>query len=550
MGPAPEGDGGPVRVPRDRAPDKRGTAGDRLPLARRHPPSYGPGMVSARDDKPPRTLWVIVGPLLALAVHQLGPGDTPAIAAMAAIATWMATWWISEAVPVAVTALLPLVLVPLAGIQPMGAVAENYGRSTIFLFLGGFLIALALQRSGLHRRVALEIVHRVGSRPSRLVLGIMLATWVLSMWISNTSTTMLMLPIALSVLGTARDQGADEADVRRLGVAILLGVAYAANMGGMATLVGTPPNLAFARLFHQLFPGAPEVSFFQWMALALPFSVVFLFSGWWLLTRVAQRLPDGELLGGAAVIGRLRDELGPLRRDEAWCGVVFVLTALLWMTGSGLTLGDTALPGWRELTGLQGTVDDATVAVAMALLLFLIPSRERDCRTLLSWGDTRDVPWGVLILFGGGFALASGFTESGLSAWAGQRLTVLDEQPAWLLILAVSAGLTFLTELTSNIATTEMVLPVLAAGAAALEVDPRALMIPATLSASCAFMMPVATPPAAIIYGSGQVPIGAMVRTGLLFNLLGVALVLATVLLLAGPVLGVDPGVLPAWARG
>lgn len=507
-------------------------------------------MDAAFDSKPPKPLWVVLGPALASAVYLAGPGDSQAIAAMAAIATWMATWWISEAVPVAVTALLPLVLLPLARIQPMEAVAENYGRSTIFLFLGGFLIALALQRSGLHRRVALKIVHRVGSRPARLVLGFMLATWVLSMWISNTSTTMLMLPIALSVLATARDQGAAEDDVRRLAIAVLLGVAYAANMGGMATLVGTPPNLAFARLFQQLFPAAPEISFFQWMALALPFSAAFLVSGWWLLTRVAQRLPDTELLGGHDVIAGLREALGPLRRDELWCGAVFVLTALLWMTGTGITLGETSLPGWRDLTGLRGSVDDATVAVAMALLLFLIPSKQRSCRTLLSWGDTRDVPWGVLILFGGGFALAGGFSESGLSDWAGQRLSVLEGAPAWVLVLSVCVGLTFLTELTSNIATTEMVLPILAAGATALAVDPRALMIPATLSASCAFMMPVATPPAAIVYGSGQVPIGEMVRTGLLFNLLGVILVMATVLLLGGPVLGIDPTELPAWARG
>lgn len=489
-----------------------------------------------------------LGPALALGVLWLSPGDDPAVGRMAAIATWMACWWISEAVPVAVTALLPLVLVPCAGIAPMSAVAQNYSRSTIYLFLGGFLIALGLQNSGLHRRVALAIVHRVGSRPARLVLGFMLATWALSMWISNTSTTLLMLPIVLSVISTARDQGADKAQLSTVSIAILLGVAYSANMGGMATLVGTPPNLAFARLFVQLFPAAPEVTFFEWMLIGLPFSIVFLVSGWWLLTRVVMRLPREELLGGRTVIAGLREKLGPLRRDEALCGAVFAATALLWMTGSGLRIGDTTLPGWRELLGLTGFVDDALVAVAMAILLFLLPSQDRPGKALLEWSMTRDVPWGILLLFGGGFALADGFTISGLSAWAGSQFEVLAGSSPWLIMALVAAGLTFLTELTSNIATTEMLLPILAAAAVTLEIDPRALMIPATLSASCAFMMPVATPPMAIIYASGLVPMRTMVRCGLWFNLLGIALVLAAVQLFAVPLLDIDVGSLPEWA--
>lgn len=494
--------------------------------------------------------WIslALGPVLALGMLIISPGDDPAIGRMAAIAIWMATWWITEAVPIAVTALLPLVAVPFAGIAPVGDVAENYSRSTIYLFLGGFLIALSLQHSGLHRRVALGIVHRVGSNPRRLVLGFMLATWALSMWISNTSTTLLMLPIVLSVLATAREQGAGEHDLSQVAIATLLGVAYAANMGGMATLVGTPPNLAFSRLFVQLFPNAPEVTFFEWMSFALPFSIVFLVSGWLLLTRVTLRLPKVELLGGRKVVSDLRDELGPLRRDEALCGAVFGLTALLWMTGSDLRIGDTVIAGWRELLGVAGMVDDAVVAVAMAMLLFLLPSRDRPGKALLEWSMTSEVPWGILLLFGGGFALADGFTASGLSAWAGSRFEVLAGVSPWLIIALVAGSLTFLTELTSNIATTEMLLPILAAAAVTLDIDPRALMIPATLSASCAFMMPVATPPAAIIYASGLVPIRSMVRCGLWFNILGIALVLLAVKLLAEPLLGLRVDELPVWA--
>ncbi len=489
-----------------------------------------------------------LGPALAAVLLVVGPGDDPAIARMAGIAAWMAAWWITEAVPVAVTGMLPLVLVPFAGIASVGDVAVNYGRSTIFLFLGGFLIALALQVTGVHRRMALFIVHRVGAQPRRLVLGFMLATWALSMWISNTSTAMLMLPIALSVLSTARDRGAEDALIAKLGVAVLLGVAYSANMGGMATLVGTPPNLAFARLYHQSFPDGPEVDFLQWMMLALPFSVVFLALGWVLLTRLVFRLPDGELMGGHETIGRLRRELGPMSRDERRAATVFVATAVLWMTRAGVTLGDLSVPGWADLAGLQGKVDDAVVAVSMAVVLFLLPSSERAGERLLEWRMTSEVPWGILLLFGGGFALASGFTESGLSGWAGQRFAALDDVSPWLVVVAVCVSLTLLTELTSNIATTEMVLPILAAAAVALDVDPRLLMMPATLSASCAFMMPVATPPAAIVYGSGLVPIREMVRAGVWFNALGVALLLLVFRLAASGILGADLTTRPEWA--
>ncbi len=496
-----------------------------------------------------RPWWaLLLGPALGALMVALSPGDDPAIGRMAGIAAWMAAWWITEVVPVAMTGLLPLILVPVAGIAPIAEVAVNYSRSTIFLFLGGFLIALGLQTSGVHKRIALFIVHKVGAQPRRLVLGFMLATWALSMWISNTSTTMLMLPIVLSVLATARERGAEDALVARLGLAILLGVAYSANMGGMATLVGTPPNLAFSRLFIILFPGAPEVDFLQWMMLALPFSASFLILGWLLLTRVVVRLPGGELLGGHETIGRMRRELGAMSRDERWAATIFVATAVLWVTRAGLTLGETRLPGWGELLGLQGKIDDAVVAVAMSLLLFMIPSSERPAERLLEWPMTTQVPWGILLLFGGGFALASGFTQSGLSQWAGGQFESLQGMSPWLVVIAVCVSLTLLTELTSNIATAEMVLPILATAAVTLGVDPRLLMIPATLSASCAFMMPVATPPAAIVYSSGYVPMREMVRAGIWFNALGVTLLLLVFWLISGTVFGADLTQLPAWA--
>ncbi len=492
---------------------------------------------------------VALGPALFALMLWLNPGDDGNIAAMAGIAAWMASWWITEAIPIPATSLLPLVLIPFMGIAPVKDVAVNYGRSTIFLFLGGFMIALALQVSGAHRRLALSIVAKVGSRPRRIVLGFMLASWMLSMWISNTSTAMLMLPIALSVLATARDQGADEQHMGPLSIALLLGIAYACNMGGMATLVGTPPNLAFQRLFHQLFPQAPEISFLKWMMVALPMSVLFLGSGWWMLTRFLFKLPDAELMGGQQTITGLRQALGPRRRDESWTAAVFVATALLWMTGATMEFGDLHITGWREALGVDGFVDDAVVAVAMALTLFLLPSKDRPGERLLEWRFTHEVPWGLLLLFGGGFALASGFAASGLSTWAGSLFVVLEDAHPLVIVTLVCLLLTGLTELTSNIATTEMVLPVLAAAAPAIGIDPRALMIPATLSASCAFMMPVATPPAAIVFGTGKIPIRAMIRAGIWFNLLGVVLVVGTVWLIGGPVLGLVLDGLPEWAQ-
>ncbi len=494
-----------------------------------------------------RSTTLALGPLMAAVVWLIGPGDTQDIAFMAAIAVWMAVWWITEAVPLAVTALLPLVAIPITGIAPVQDVAVNYGRPIVFLFLGGFLLALGLQVSQVHKRIALHIVSAMGSSPPRLILGFMVATWFLSMWVSNTSTTMLMLPIALSVLKTARDQGV--ANTSKIAVALLLGIAYSANIGGMATLVGTPPNLVFHRIFRDLFPEAPAISFLQWSLLAAPLSVCFLTTGWVLLTRVIFPLPATNLLGEKDTLRSLITELGPLRRDEIVAGTIFALTALLWITGSDFVFGETTLPGWRGLLGLEGLVDDAVVAVAMAILLFAIPSRDRPGEHMLEWRHTSEVPWGLLLIFGGGIALARNFTTSGLSAWAGHQFEVLTEASPLLLLVSVCILLTLLTELTSNLATTDMLLPILATAAVTLGLDPRFFMIPATLSASCAFMMPVATPPATIIFGSGLVPIKDMVRAGIWFNLLGIILIPLAFLLLGGFVYGVDLLVMPSWAH-
>jgi sodium-dependent dicarboxylate transporter 2/3/5 len=488
--------------------------------------------------------WIrlAAGPVLALVVLILEPGGDPQIARMSAVAVWMAVWWVTEAVPIPVTALLPLVLLPAGGILPIKEVAPNYGRSVIFLFLGGFILALGLQSSEVHRRLALWIVKKVGDSPRRLVLGFMISSAFLSMWISNTATVMVLMPIGLSVLATL----ANDSDVgRKLGVALMLGMAYAADIGGMATLVGTPPNISYSRMLTLLFPGAPAPAFAEWMLMGLPITIVFLFVGWIVLTRVCFRFGHEPLAGGKETVDKLRGELGPIRRDEVLTASIFALTALLWMTR-----GSTRFWGWSQ-TGLfkTGYVDDAFVAVAMAITLFIIPSKDRPGEHLMEWAMMKKLPWGMLLLFGGGFALAAGFKASGLSAWVGGQFASLGDTPPMVVVTAVCVLLTFLTELTSNTATTEMVLPILASAGVALKTDPRLLMIPATLSASCAFMMPVASPTQAIIFGSGWVPIKEMVRVGIWFNVIGVILVVLATSLLLGPVMGVDPAVVPDWAH-
>jgi len=503
-----------------------------------------PGMQDTAPERQRlRPVRLLMGPAVyALAVLLLRD-EAPAVARMAGLTAWMACWWVSEAVPVAVTALLPLVVMPVAGLGTVSAVAQDYGKDTIFLFLGGFLLALGLQKSAAHRRIALTIVGKLGSRPDRLVLGFMAATCLLSMWMSNTATTLLVLPIALSVLQSAKEEGAGEDDVRRVGTPLLLVTAYGSTIGGLATPVGTPTNLVFREMFPQLCPDLPPVGFLQWMLIGVPLALIFALVGWWLLVRVLFPLPRTDLFaagGGRDALARLRAALGPVRRDELVAGGLYAAAALLWITGQGLQLGSFALPGWQDWAPLGGRVDDNVVAIGLALLLFMLPSADRKGQPLLEWKDTRDVPWGILLLFGGGFALATGVQTSGLAQRVAEMFLELQGAPPALVLLVSCASIVALSEFASNTATAQIALPILASVAASLRMDPRTLLIPATLAASSAFMMPVGTPPNAIVYASGYVSMRDMVRAGLWFNLLGLALVIGLFWLLAGPALGVD----------
>ncbi len=482
---------------------------------------------------PLRRIAKWAGPLAALLVILLVDLDPekPAITYTAAVALWMVIWWLTEAVPLAVTALLPVVAFPILKIMPGREVAGFYFNNVIFLFLGGFIVALAMERWQLHRRLALTIIAALGSSPRRLLLGFMLATAFLSMWISDTATTMMMVPIALGAL--ARLEASENNQSPRMAVALLLGIAYAASIGGMATLIGTPPNLAFARIYAITFPEAPKISFTGWFIFAFPLSLIFLALAWGGLSTWASWKDTAAAIDRKLFADELAG-LGPMSREERLVLVHFVALALLWLTRGDVNLGSITIRGWGSLLGLSGYVDDGTVAVAVAVSLFLFPSDRSPSGRLMDWHTAKALPWHIVLLFGGGFALARGFTASGLSQWVGANLAGLSHYPPVLIVATLCLAVTFLTELTSNTATAELLLPVLAAVAVSIDIHPLMLMVPATISASCAFMMPVATPPLAIVFGTDRLTIPQMARLGVILNFTGVILITAALFILGG----------------
>jgi sodium-dependent dicarboxylate transporter 2/3/5 len=478
--------------------------------------------------------------LLAIVVYYWVPNENPKAPIMAAIVVIMAMFWIFEVIPIPITSLLPLVLFPVFEIADSKETAVFYGKDIIFLFLGGLILAQALQVSNLHKRLALNTVKLIGTNPINMVLGFMVATAFLSMWISNTASVMVMMPIAISIIDKTAEKITDHTLIKKLGLSLLLGIAYAADIGGMATLVGTPPNMVFVEMYRSLFPNLPQVGFTEWMLMGLPISILFIFTGWLLMTKVIFRLPKFKLFENKEIIKDELKQLGKVRQDEWVAGIIFGIAVLLWLTGSDITISETfTIRGWRTIFNLP-MVNDSAVAIGTAVLLFMIPSQERKTEMMLKWDHIKNLPWGILLLFGGGFALAGGFENSGLSTVIGNAFNNVDVSSPLVLILVVCLILTFLTEFTSNTATTNLVLPILAKASIVLGLDPRVLMIPATLSASCAFMMPVASPTQAIIFGSGRVPIKEMVRAGILFNLLGVAIVSVVFYLLANFVFGIN----------
>jgi len=474
------------------------------------------------------TIGLLLGPAVFLILLALPEpaGLSPQGMRVAAVAALMAIWWISEAIPVPATALLPVLLFPLLGVLDGSKVTRAYGHHLIYLFLGGFLIAVTMEKWNLHHRIALHTIRLVGITPNRIVLGFMLATACLSMWISNTATTMMMATIAAAVLREIDRDVLETSPDSRFGSTLMLGICYAASIGGIATLIGTPPNAIFAGVVEKTY--GISISFLDWMKFALPLSLVMLGIAWIYLTRVRLRGEAPQLAGGREFILGQIDRLGPMSRAEKSVAAVFTLVALLWI-----------VRGFYQPVAL-GMVTDSTIAIAGALLLFLIPVNLSRREFLLDWKTAVTIPWDIIILFGGGFALASGFSESGLTTWLAGQLGVLQGANIVLVIAAVVLLVVFLTEVTSNTATASLLLPVMAALAAAINVHPFGLMVGTAIAASFAFMLPVATPPNAIVFGTRHVSMQQMAWSGLWLNLLAVVVVTGFICLLLPRVWNLD----------
>ncbi len=473
-------------------------------------------------------------------------GMNPEARRAAAVAALMAIWWITEAVPIAAASLLPIALYPLLNVLSGPEVTKAYGDSNIFLFAGGFFIAMAMQKWNLHERIALAIISRTGTNPSRLVLGFMLGTGFISMWMSNTATAVMMLPIAIAIIDQMEKR--DYPGVKNFATALLLSIAYAASIGGMGTPIGSPPNGILLTNYTGRFPGAPPITFVQWMMVGVPIVFIMLPLTWLLLTRVLFNFKAVSFPAARDEIRGRLVELGRMGRGEIIVLCVWGLTALAWIFREDLVLGAFTLPGWTRVLGQPKWINDGTIAIIGALLLFVIPVNLRKGEFALDWDWAKRIPWEVLLLFGGGLAMAEAFRSTGLVEWVGTKFTLLEGVPPLFIVLIVSAFLAFSGEVTSNTATAAIMMPILGAIAPELGIHPLLLMFPAGMAISCGVMLPAATPPNAIVFGAGRITVPQMVRAGFLVDLLGVLVVTTMMYLVGVYVFGIEPGVLPEWA--
>lgn len=473
-------------------------------------------------------------------------GYPPSVKNMIAVIVLMLVWWISEALPLSITALLPLVLFPLLKIESTKKISGAYINSTIFLLLGGFMIAIAVQRWNLHKRIALQILKTIGSKSERIVLGFMISCWFLSMWISNTATAVMMIPIGLSIILKIEEEfGASK--TKKIATCIMIAIAYACSIGGITTLVGTPPNLVFARDFEIAFPKAESISFGQWFSMALPISLTLLIATWLVLTKIFFR---SDIKINPEIVQKKYRELGKMSFEEKIVLAVFVTTALLWIFRKNLNFGFITIPGWENLFGNSKMINDSTVAIFMSILLFILPTKSKEQTTILTADVVKKIPWDVILLFGGGFALAKGFRLSKLSDFVASQFMGLEQYSIVLIILFIVIIFVFVTEVTSNTVSAEITLPILASVAVAVNINPLLMMIPATLSVSCAFMMPTATAPNAIVFGSGRVKIYQMAMVGFAINILSILIVSFLFYFLGTKILGIDINQFPKWAKG
>jgi sodium-dependent dicarboxylate transporter 2/3/5 len=429
-----------------------------------------------------------------------------------AVLILMAIWWATEAIPVAVTSLLPLALFPLLDVASFQAAADPYANKNIYLFLGGFILALGIERSGLHKRIALVMISAIGSSGERLIGGFMLVAAMLSMFVMNTSTTLMLLPIGLAVCTViaSTTPGINDLQRKNFDTALMLGIAYAATIGGMSTIIGTAPNIVFVTFMSETY--GVEIDFFTWMKVGVPVSVCMLIAAWFILAKYVFPTNFSSSHETRSQLNKMVEELGPVNKDEIKIAIVFAAAVIAWMTSRVV----------RTKFGIG--LEDAGIAIIVAIILFIIPS-SNNRRDLMEWSETSKLPWGLLLLFGGGLSLAAQVSSTGLGIWIGQGLTVLKDVEPIILIFAIATLIIFLTEMTSNVATTSTFLPVIGSLAIALGVVPVSLTIPVCLAASCAFMLPVATPPNAIVYGSGKFTIATMMRAGFFINIVGILVV-------------------------
>ena len=435
--------------------------------------------------------------------------------AILASTLWIAIWWMTEAIPIYVTSLLPIILFPLSGGLELKLTTASYGHKFVFLFIGGFILAIAIEKWKLHKRIALNIIKIVGTKKSNIILGFMIATAFLSMWISNTATAVMILPVGLAIISQLKDNPKTiENENIVFGKTLMLAIAYSASIGGMATLIGTPPNLVLAGVVKTSFN--VEINFLQWMSFGLPISIFLLFICWKYLTTIAYNFSDQNFESGLNEIDKQLKELGKVSYEEKSVLIVFILTALAWVTQSFL------------IKQFIPAIDDTIIAIFAAIILFILPNKEGS-KKLLSWADAVKLPWGILLLFGGGMALAKGFDSSGLAIWIGSQMNFFNAIPLLFLLLILIAIVNFLTEITSNLATTAMLLPILVALSETIEVNAFFLLVGATVAASCAFMLPVATPPNAVVFGSKILNIDDMIKKGFWMNLISIFILTAAV---------------------
>lgn len=492
--------------------------------------------------KPAQKVGLILGPLLFLLTLLFfhPEGLSPEARSVLAVTLWVATWWITEPIPIPVSSLIPIILLPMTGALDGNTVVSSYGNDIIFLFLGGFFIATAMEKWNLHKRMALSIISIIGTSPQRIVLGFMVSTAFLSMWVSNTAATMMLIPMGLAIVQQASSslkEGKYASDIPKFEKSVIFGIGHAATIGGLGTLIGTPPLSILAGTVSQMFD--TEISFAGWMAVGVPIVILLIPLLWLYLTKVVYKINFRELPGGKEQIYKERKSLGKISYEEKAVAFVFAFAAFMWITRTFI---------WENIVEIPG-ISDGIIAMMATVLLFLIPAKREEGSKIMEWKDSKDIPWGILILFGGGLAIAAGFTSTGLSEWIGHQLAGLEGMNILLVIFISTLVILLLTEITSNTATATMIIPVVASLGLALNIHPYALMVPCAMAANCSFMLPVGTPPNAIMYGTGKLKITEMVKNGFWLNNFTLVLIVLVVYFYLPLVWGIDLFEIPAEFR-